>query len=196
MYNFFCNKRYDVSFSDFHKMIKLVLPTGYASRETRGFYRKDYMPCNIIAIRKEDDSFIDETNKLNELNIYCWLGAKGLTVLADNELTAQISFEVLKNIKQNPEEQRNDTFLYTNDFEEDTFISMIKPNIQYSVFKQMNYFEDRLKFLIKEANSDELEVIVDTIRKTISLSGAYTSLYTFIYMIIDKITRSTQEVSE
>ena len=189
MYEFFCNKRYDISFSDFHKMIKLVLPSNYTSRETRGFYRKDYVPCNIIAIRQLND------DTMKEQNIYCWLGAKGLTILADTELTAQISFEVLKNVKQNPEEYKTNDFNFST-FNTNEFIELIKPDLQYSTYEQKNYYEGFQKFLVKETNGDEVEIIIDNKRHKISLSGSYTSLYTFILMIIEKILRSTQEVSD
>ena len=75
MLDFYCNKRFDISFSDFHKLIKIILPSDYTSIETRGIYKIDYMPCNIIQLKQEDTVIA---------NIYCWLGQKGLTVLANN----------------------------------------------------------------------------------------------------------------
>lgn len=188
MYDFFCNKRYDISFSDFHKLIKLVLPTNYVSRESRGFYKKDYVPCNIIAIKPNDDIS-------NELNIYCWLGSKGLTVLADDELTSQICFEVLKNVKQNPEEHKSDVLMF-DEFSCEQMIELIEPKEQYSIFEQKNYYDGLIKYLIKETNGDEVELVIDTIRKSITLSGSNTSLYTFIYIIIDKLTRNIQNKAE
>ena len=189
MYDFFCSKRYDISFQDFHKLIQLVLPTNYQSREFRGFYRKDYMPCNIIGIKQIDESFD------NEQCIFCWLGQKGLTVLADKSLTSQICFEVLKNVKQNPEESRNNSFLF-NEFNEELFISMIKPSAQYAVFKQMNYYDNLSKFIVREANSDEVEILIDWLRNKITLNGTNCSLYTLIFMIVDKLIKGIQDVSE
>ena len=68
MMNFFCNKRYDISFSDFYKLVALCLPNNYEMRETRGLYKSEYQPCNIIAIKQKNN--IEKP----EEQIYCWLG--------------------------------------------------------------------------------------------------------------------------
>lgn len=194
MNSFFCNKRYDISFIDFYKLIKLCLPSNYEAKDTRGLYKSDYQPCNIIAIR--DISTIDKP----EEQIYCWLGQKGLTVLADTELTVSLCIEVLKNVQQNPEDYRVlsysladynktiDDFLLT---ESESFYKNTELVNNYLIYKLIN--NDTNKFLIREYNGDEVEVSFYKDPDSIRLSGAITSLFTYVQLLIEKYLNDKSE---
>lgn len=184
MTNFFCNKRYDISFSDFYKLINLCLPNNYEIRETRGLYKSDYQPCNIIAIKQKNNIEIPEEQ------IYCWLGQKGLTVLANTELTVSLCTEVLKNVKQNPEDYRVLTFdmisrkrlLIDND--------ELKKN--YIIYEQINSSDNTNKYLIKEYNGDEVQLDFYYDPDYIRLSGAISSLFTFVQLLIEKYSNKSE----
>ena len=173
--NFFCNKRYDISFSDFCKLIKLVLPTNYKSNESRGFYKKDYVPCNILTLINKDDEEI-------YYNIYCWLGNKGLTVLADNEFTVSLCIEVLKNVKQNAEDYKILNYALVD---ENKLIDMLKND--YLIYHQINSNENTSKYIIKEYNNDESLLEFYYNPDMIRLSGAQSSLLTYIQLSIEKL---------
>lgn len=184
MTSFFCNKRYDISFIDFYKLIKLCLPSNYEARDTRGLYKSEYQPCNIIAIK--------DTSNLTkqEEQIYCWLGQKGLTVLADTELTVSLCIEVLKNVQQNPDDYKvlNYTLI---DFK--TNIDKLLPIMtnkelihSYLVYKLTNNTNDTDKYLIREYNGDEVEISFYRNPESLRISGAITSLFTFVQLLIEK----------
>ena len=135
--NFFCNKRYDISFADFSKMVKLVLPTNYECCEKRGIYKRDYMPCNIIELKNK--------STCETFNIYSWLGQKGLTILADTEFATSICIEILSNVKQNPEDY---AMLQFDLIDENTLINEIKS--EFLVYHQINSSENTSKYIIKE----------------------------------------------
>jgi hypothetical protein len=180
--NFYCNKRFDISFSDFHKLIKVVLPSDYISKETRGIYKQDYMPCNIIEISMKDT----ETNRQkedfeNKYYIYCWLGQKGLTILADNALTVSLCIEVLKEVKQNPEDYR---MLGYKSIDETTLIDNFSKD--YLVYKQLNSSNDCSKYVIKELNGDEVQIDFYYNPDSLRLSGALSSLFSLVQLTIEK----------
>ena len=182
MNSFYCNKRFDISFSNFHKLIKICLPTTYITKETRGIYKQDYMPCNIIEI------YDSNTNNL-VANIYCWLGQKGLTVLANDELSVSLCIEVLKDIKQNPEEFKilefkliNSSIILDND--------MLKTN--YLIYKQLNTSDNCEKYVIKEYNGDEVQVDFYYSPDSLKLSGSQSSLFSIVQLIIEKYLNNSE----
>lgn len=186
MNSFFCNKRYDISFSDFYKLIKLILPTEYRAKDSRGLYRTEYQPCSIITIEKIDNPDFNE-------QIFCWLGQKGLTVLANTELTVSLCIEVLKNVKQNPEDYKVVNFQLTNYETDMDLISLSKSIIEhneisknYLVYKQINNQDNIDKYLISEYNGDEVEICLYHDSDSIRLSGAITSLFTYVLLLIKK----------
>lgn len=174
MLDFYCNKRFDISFTDLHKLIKLVLPTNYTSEELRGIYRRDYMPCNIISLKNKDTS--------DTYNIYCWLGKNGLTVLADTEIAVSIVTEVLKEVKQNAEDYKMLTF---DIVDENELINLLKED--YLIYKQMNSSENTSKYVIREYNNDEILLEFFYNPDFIRLSGAQTSLLTYVQLSINKL---------
>ena len=179
MLDFYCNKRFDISFSDFHKLIKIILPSDYTSIETRGIYKIDYMPCNIIQLKQEDTVIA---------NIYCWLGQKGLTVLANNPFAVSLCIEALKEVKQNPEDYRVLSSEMINELET---INELSEDKSLLIYKQLNSSEKTSKYIIKEYNGDEvlLEFYYDP--DTVRLSGAVTSLFTLVQLRIEtKIKQS------
>lgn len=187
MNSFFCNKRYDISFLDFYKLIKLCLPSNYEARDTRGLYKSDYQPCNIIAIKTKDN--LDKP----EEQIYCWLGQKGLTVLADTELTVSLCIEVLKNVQQNPDDYKVLNFDFTeHNIDIEQFLQdnpIIKePELvkNYLIYRLTNNQDNTDKFLIREYNGDEVEVNFYRNPDSLRLSGAITSLFTYVQLLIEK----------
>lgn len=183
MLGFYCNKRFDISFSDFHKLIKLILPTNYESRETRGIYKNEYQPCSIIAIRQKND--INST----EQNIYCWLGQKGLTVLSDNEFCVSLCLEVLKEVKQNPEDYK--VLSYDNEIIKEQELIELLSNT-YSIYKQTNSSKTTSKYIIRENNNDEVQLDFYYEPFSVRLSGALTSLLTYVQLAIEKIQNKSQ----
>ena len=177
MQSFFCNKRYDISFSDFTKLVKLIIPTNYELLETRGIYKKDYCPCNIIILTNND------TNEQNL--IYCWLGQKGLTVLANNEFTTSICIEILKNVKQNPEDYKMMSFQCVD---EQLLINELKQ--AYLIYHQINSSNDTSKYIIKEYNNDECSIEFYKNPDELRIYGAQSSLLIFIQLSIEKILNS------
>lgn len=188
MQNFYCNKRFDISFTDFFKMIKLVLPASYDITESRGFYRQDYMPCNIIEIRQVSD----ETTTIIA-QIYCWLGQKGLTVLADTELGCSLCIEVLKNVKQNPEDYK---VLNFDIIDRQKLIDNDELKKNYLVYEQINSSENTKKYLIKEYNGDEVQLDFYYDPDYIRLSGAVSSLFTYVQLLIETKLESKSENSD
>lgn len=176
MKDFYCNKRFDISFSDFHKLIKVCLPSNYQSRETRGIYKREYQPCNIIEI------YEPLQNNMHVANIYCWLGQKGLTVLTDSAISASLCIETLKNVKQNAEDYKILTFDMI-DVEE--FKQMFLKD--YLLYVQLNSSEKTKKFVIKEYNGDEVQVDFYYDPDMVRLSGATTSLFTLVQLSIEKL---------
>lgn len=180
MNDFFCNKRYNIGFSDFYKLIELCKPTNYDIRETRGLYRSDYQPCNIILLNNKDKESIEP-----EQQIYCWLGQKGLTVLANTELTVSLCIEVLKNIQQNPEDYK--VLAYDTDKIKPECIEQSEELCKnYLVYKQTNSTDGTIKYLIREYNGDEVQVDFYTNPDTCRISGAVSSLFTFVQILIEK----------
>lgn len=181
MTNFFCNKRYDISFEEFYKLIKLCKPTNFDMRETRGLYRSDFQPCNIIALKSNNPQDIDTPEQC----IYCWLGQKGLTVLADTELTVSLCIEVLKNIQQNPEDYKILAY-ETDKITSETFETDDNLTSNYLVYRQTNSSDDTKKYLVREYNGDEVQVDFYSNPSTIRISGAVSSLLTFVQLLIEK----------
>lgn len=179
MQDFYCNKRFDISFTDFHKLVKLVLPTNYSSKETRGIYKRDYMPCNIIELTNDKQEFI--------ANIYCWLGQRGLTVLTDTQFSTSICLEVLKEVKQNPEDFKSLSF---NIIDESKFIEILSK--EYLIYKQTNSSNHTSKYIIKEYNGDEVQVDFFYEPDSLRVAGAATSLLTYILLSIDKLKNSSE----
>lgn len=183
MTNFFCNKRYDISFSDFYKLITLCLPNNYEIRETRGLYKSDYQPCNIIAIKQKNNIEIPEEQ------IYCWLGQKGLTVLANTELTVSLCAEVLKNVKQNPEDYKVLTF---NIIDKQQLLNNTDLLKDYIIYEQINSSDNTHKYLIKEYNGDEVQLDFYYEPDSIRLSGAVSSLFIFVQLLIEKLSNISE----
>lgn len=181
--NFYCNKRFDISFSDFHKLIKICLPSNYQSRETRGTYKLEYQPCNIIEI------YEPLQNNMHVANIYSWLGQKGLTILTDNELTVSLCLEALKNVKQNPEDYRTQSFKI---IDESKLIDNEELKENYLIYKQLNSSNDTSKYIIKEYNGDTVQVDFFYNPDSIRLSGAVTSLFTLVQLIIEKYQNKSE----
>lgn len=179
MNDFFCNKRYDISFLDFYRMIKLCLPSNYEARDTRGLYKSDYQPCNIIAIKQKD--CIDKP----EEQIYCWLGQKGLTVLADTTLTVSLCIEVLKNVQQNPDDYKVLSY-DTDKLKPDCIETNEDLYKSYLVYKQINANDNTTKYLIREYNGDEVQIDFFSNPDSLRLSGAITSLFTYVQLLIEK----------
>lgn len=180
MQNFYCNKRFDISFSDLHRLVKLCLPTDYESRETRGMYKREYQPCNIIAIKQKN--MIDSP----EYNIYCWLGQKGLTVLADSEFAVSICLEVLQEVKQNAEDYKVFSFEKSSKTIEQAIIQSIIDEKTILVYEQVNSSNNTSKYIVKEYNGDEVALDFFYEPNCIRLSGAVTSLLTLTKLIIEK----------
>lgn len=179
MQKFYCNKRFDISFSDFHKLVKLILPSTYSSKESRGIYKKDYVPCNILTI-------VDNSTDYS-YNIYCWLGKKGLTILADTEFATSICIEVLKEVKQNAEDYRMQSFDIVDEVK---LIEQIKQD--YLVYHQLNSSYNTSKYIIKEYNNDEvtLEFFYEPEKQdadSVRLQGAMSSLFTYVQLLINKL---------
>lgn len=195
--DFYCNKRFDISFSDFHRLIKLILPTDYFSEETRGIYKRDYQPCNIIELYQRGSDLAGKV-----ANIYCWLGQKGLTVLADNAIGASICLEVLKNVKQNPEDFRMLSYTYCTDSQdyidkENQIINAIASDKSILIYKQIYDNAEIHKYIIREYNGDEVQLDFHYEQKTLRLSGAVTSLFTLVQLSIAKhLNDDTQINSE
>lgn len=185
MQTFYCNKRFDISFVDFHKMIKLILPSDYRTIETRGFYRQEYQPCNIIEIKQADETVA---------NIYCWLGQKGLTVLADTELACSLCIEVLKNVKQNPEDYKVLSFDMIS--RKKLLIDNDELRKNYIMYEQINSSDNTHKYLIKEYNGDEVELAFYYEPDSIRLSGAVSSLFTYVQLLIETNLKSISENSD
>lgn len=185
MLDFYCNKRFDISFEDFHKLIKLVLPSTYGSKETRGIYKVEYQPCNIIEL------FDKNQNNMHIACIYCWLGQKGLTVLADTPLTVSLCVEVCKEIKQNPEDWKSLSYPL---IDEQLIIDELLLN-NLLIYKQINAKNDTNKLIIKEYNNDECSLEFFKNPDSLRLSGAYTSLLTSIQLIIQKILNNPDNLS-
>lgn len=181
MQNFFCNKRYDISFTDFSKLIKLILPTDYYLTEARGIYKQDYMPCNIITVTNRE-------NLLEQYNIYCWLGQKGLTVLAKEEFSCSLCIEVLKNIKQNPEDYK---ILNYTIVDENKLIDLLKEN--YLVYHQLNSRDNTSKYIIKEYNNDECSIEFYFNPDDLRIYGAQSSLMTYVQLSIEKLLNESKE---
>lgn len=179
MNQFYCNKRFDISFSDFHKLVKICLPTNYESRETRGLYKSEYQPCNIIAIKQKDDVI--------EQCIYCWLGQKGLTVLADNELTSSICAEALKHVKQNPEEFK---MLSYNKVDKNKLLDQLYND--YLVYRQLNNKQNIDTYIIREYNGDEVIIELYDNHDITRLSGGLSSLFTIVQMAIEKLQNKAE----
>lgn len=176
MIDFYCNKRFDISFSDFHRLIRVILPSELTSKETRGIYKRDYMPCNIIEL----------TNVSNEHvgNIYCWLGQKGLTVLADNALTVSLCLEATKEIKQNPEDFK---VLSYQTIDETKLTNKLMTEQTIRLYKQLNASEKTSKYIIKENNGDEVLLDFYYDPDSVRLSGAITSLFTLVQLSIENL---------
>lgn len=174
--NFFCNKRYDISFADFSKMVRLILPTNYECCEKRGIYKRDYMPCNIIELKNK--------STCETFNIYSWLGQKGLTILADTEFATSICIEILSNVKQNPEDY---AMLQFDLIDENTLIDEIKS--EFLVYHQINSSENTSKYIIKEYNNDECSLEFFYNPDCLRLYGARTSLFVFVQLAIDKLSK-------
>ena len=185
MLEFYCNKRFDISFSDFHKLIKLILPTNYESIETRGVYRIDYMPCNIIEVYKKQT---EQTSREHIGNIYCWLGQKGLTGLAKDEFSCSLCIEVLKNIKQNPEDYK---ILNYTIVDENKLIDLLKEN--YLVYHQLNSHDNTSKYIIKEYNNDECSIEFYFNPDDLRIYGAQSSLMTYVQLSIEKLLNESKE---
>lgn len=179
MIDFFCAKRFDISFSDLHKLIKLILPSDYITKETVGLYKNEYQPCSIIEVYQ-----VDSTQQTNLLigSIYCWLGRRGLTVLTNTEFTVNLCTNVLKEVKQNSEDYKVLSFPL---LDEQTFIDALDKS--YMIYKQLNSSEQTERYIIRESNNDE--VIAEFFRQPDSLrvSGNMTSLLTYITLTIDKL---------
>lgn len=186
MLEFYCNKRFDISFSNFHKLIKLILPTNYESIETRGTYRIDYMPCNIIEVYKKQT---EQTSREHIGNIYCWLGQKGLTVLSDRAETVSLCIEATKEIKQNPEDYR--VLSYPLIDEQSLIDKLSNDDNALLVYKQLNSSNDTSKYIIKEYNNDEVLLEFYRTPDSVRLSGAITSLFTLVQLAIETILRRT-----
>lgn len=190
----FCNKRYDISFIDFYKFIKLCLPNDYIAKDSRGIYRTDYQPCNIITIENRTNP------EINKEYIYCWLGQKGLTVLANTELAMSLCLEVLKNVKQNPEDYKVLNYTLSNyDIDIDEFFNN-NPIVQeqdlknnYLIYQMTNNRDNTNKFLIREYNGDEVEMNLYRNPDSLRLSGAITSLFTYVQLIIERNLNSKSE---
>lgn len=195
--DFYCNKRFDISFSDFHKLIKLVLPTDYFSQENRGVYKKEYHPCNIIEIFQKSSDLAGKV-----ASIYCWLGQKGLTVLSDNSIGASFCLEVLKEVKQNPEEFRMLSYQFATKEQdwvdqENKFIASIRSIDSILVYRQIDDGAEVQKYIIREYNGDEVQLDFYPESLTMRLSGAVTSLFTLVQLSITKnLDENTQITSE
>lgn len=183
MQNFYCNKRYDISFSDFHKLIRICLPSNLMTRETRGIYKKEYTPCNIIEI-------YDNTKVQHVANIYSWLGAKGLTVLADTELAVSLCLEVLKEVKQNPEDYK---VLSLSMIDESILVNHEELKKDCMIYKQVNSSDNTSKYIIREYNGDEVLVDFYYNPDAVRLSGSVTSLLTTVQLIIEKASNTKSE---
>lgn len=184
MQNFYCNKRYDISFSDFHKLIRICLPSNLTTRETRGIYKKEYTPCNIIEI------YEPLQNNMHVANIYSWLGAKGLTVLADTELAVSLCLEVLKEVKQNPEDYK---VLSLSMIDESILINHEELKKDCMIYKQVNSSDNTSKYIIREYNGDEVLVDFYYNPDAVRLSGSVTSLLTTVQLIIEKASNAKSE---
>lgn len=183
MQNFYCNKRFDISFEDFHKLIKLVLPTDYVSNESRGIYKKEYQPCNIIDIYHKYDINIAHSF------IYCWLGRRGLTVLADTSLAASICLEVCKEIKQNAEDWKMLSYPLID--EDELINSLASKNLL--LYKLLNTQNNTSKWIIKEYNNDECTLEFFKNPDSLRVSGAFTSLLSLVQISINKILNNSDK---
>lgn len=181
MLEFYCNKRFDISFSDFHKLLKVILPTNYKSYETRGTYKIDYMPCNIIEIYEETENSKDFIG-----NIYCWLGQKGLTILSDNPKTVSLCIEVTKELKQNPDDYKILTYPLVDEFK---LIDDLSKNQSLLVYKQINNSINTSKYIIREFNNDEVLLDFYISPDSIRLSGSVTSLFTLVKLSIEQMLK-------
>lgn len=181
MLDFYCNKRFDISFSDFHKLLKIVLPSNYKSYETRGTYKIDYMPCNIIEVYEETNN-----QKLHIGNIYCWLGQKGLTILSDKKETVSLCIETTKEIKQNPEDYKVLSYQLVD---ESKLIDKLMTEQSILIYKQMNSSIDTSKYIIKEYNNDEVLLELYKNPDSTRLSGAITSLFTLVQLSIEQLIK-------
>lgn len=187
--NFFCNKRYDISFQDFYKLIQLILPSTITSREIRGIYKKEYQPCNVIELFNKTDDIQQTYSSTNYIaSIYSWLGKRGLTVLADTDLTISLCREVLKEIKQNAEDYATYVFPL---LDEQTIISSI--DAQYRIFKQLNTLEGITKYIIKEYIGDEVNIEFYSKQNLTKLHGDTTSLMTYMTLLISKIIEQSNK---
>ena len=186
--NFFCNKRYDISFSDFHKLIQLILPTTIISRETRGIYRQEYQPCNIIELYNKTDLQQPYASDQYIASIYSWLGRRGLTVLADTSLTTSLCREVLKEVKQNPEDFATYSFPLLDELQ---LISTI--DNQYRIFKQVNTSDDISKYIIKEYVGDEANLEFFKNSNTTRLYGDTSSLLSYMLLLINSFMKNNSE---
>lgn len=185
---FFCKKRYDISFSDFYKLIQVVLPTNLIVRETRGIYRQEYQPCNIIELYNKTDLPQPYTSEQYIASIYSWLGRRGLTVLADTYITTSLCKEVLKEVKQNPEDFATYSFPL---LDENKLISQI--DSQYRIFKQLNTSDGINKYIIKEYVGDEVNLEFFEESNTTRLYGDTSSLLNYVLLLINNFMKNKSE---
>lgn len=183
MIDFLCQKRFDITFKDFCKLVQTVIPSNYQTRETTGIYKSEYQPCSILEIYLKTTE-LPEANYIPAnyiASIFCWNGKRGLTVLADNSLTINLSLQVLKNVKQNAEE----FVTYTFDLlDEQAILSAIDE--QYLIYSQLRTHDSIHKYIIREYVGDEVYLEFYTKDNTTKLYGDTTSLMTYMSLLINK----------
>lgn len=186
MIDFFCAKRFDISFSELHKLIKLVLPSDYTTKETIGIYKNEYQPCSIIEVY----STIEQSEKFIG-GIYCWLGRRGLTVLSNTEFTVNLCTNVLKEVKQNAEDYK---ILSYPLLDEQTVISALDKS--FMIYHQLNSSENTQRYIIRESNNDEVVIEFFKQPDSMRVSGDMNSLLTYITLTIDKLLSSIRSTSD
>lgn len=191
MKDFFCSKRYDINFSDLHKLIKLILPETYITKNTRGIYKNEYQPCNIIEIYKQLNNS-DDTEYTG--SIYCWLGRRGLTVLTNTEFTVSLCIEVLKEVKQNAEDYK--VLSYDHIDEDELCSALSKADVTFRLYKQMNASEDTSRLIIKEYTNDEVLLEFFKNPDLLRVSGDTTSLLSYVVLTIEKLLNETRNNSD